>query len=75
MTMSERLLTIEELCHKLGGIKPYTVRSWVSKRKIPFTKVGRLTRFPEARINDWIDTNTVAPDDFSEPRQRAILTK
>ena len=58
----ERLMTIEEVCRKLGGVKPWTVRMWVSQRKIPFTKVGRLTRFPEARIDRWISENTVTPD-------------
>ena len=59
--MQERLLTLEELCAKLGGVRPWTIRGWVSRKKIPFTKVGRLTRFPESRINDWIRTNTVQP--------------
>ena len=36
----------------LGGVKPWTIRSWVTQRKIPYTKVGRLTRFPEAHIED-----------------------
>ena len=59
--MSERLLTIEEVCHKLGGVKQWTIRSWVSQRRIPYTKVGRLTRFPESQINGWILSNTHAP--------------
>jgi len=58
---SERLLTLNEVCHKLGGVKPWTIRGWVSQRKIPYTKVGRLTRFPESRINQWISANTVVP--------------
>jgi excisionase family DNA binding protein len=59
--MSERLLTLDEVCVKLGGVKPWTIRCWVSQRKIPYTKVGRLTRFPESQINDWIRINTHAP--------------
>ncbi|MBI5239133.1 MAG: helix-turn-helix domain-containing protein [Elusimicrobia bacterium] len=59
--MTERLLTIEEVCVKLGGVKPWTIRGWVSQRRIPFTKVGRLTRYPEAQINDWIRSNTRVP--------------
>ena len=59
--MSERLLTIEEVSRKLGGVRPWTIRSWVSQRRIPYTKVGRLTRFPEAHINAWIAANTVIP--------------
>lgn len=65
--MSERLLTIEEVSHKLGGVKQWTIRCWVSQKKIPYTKVGRLTRFPESRINQWIDSNTVAPTKHRAP--------
>jgi excisionase family DNA binding protein len=60
--MSGRLLTIEELCAKLGGVRPWTISSWVSQRRIPYTKVGRLTRFPEGPIDAWIRANTVEPD-------------
>lgn len=59
--MSERLLTLEEVCRKLGGVKQWTIRSWVSQRRIPYTKVGRLTRFPESQINGWIQSNTYVP--------------
>ena len=59
--MSGKLLTLDEVCHKLGGVKPWTIRCWVSQRKIPYTKVGRLTRFPEERIDSWITVNTVSP--------------
>lgn len=59
----ERLLTLEEVCRKLGGVRPWTVRGWVSQRRIPFTKVGRLTRFPERGIDPWIRRNTVVPSE------------
>ncbi len=62
--MSDRLLTIDEVCERLGGVKPWTIRAWVSQRKIPYTKVGRLTRFPEALINEWVRGNTVMPAAF-----------
>ena len=60
--MSERLLTMEEVCSKLGGVKPWTIRCWVSQRRIPYTKVGRLTRYPESQINEWIKSNTRIPE-------------
>lgn len=59
--MTERLLTMDQVCEKLGGVKAWTIRAWVSQRRIPFTKVGRLTRFPEGLINDWIQARTVLP--------------
>lgn len=63
---TERLLTLDEVCRKLGGVRPWTVRAWVSQRRIPFTKVGRLTRFPERGIDLWIRQNTVAPYDLPQ---------
>lgn len=61
IVVGERLLTLEEVCRKLGGVRPWTIRGWVSQKRIPYTKVGRLTRFPERRINEWIEARTVAP--------------
>jgi len=46
----------------LGGVKPWTIRGWVSQRRIPYTKVGRLTRYPESLINEWIKSNTRIPE-------------
>ena len=72
---SERLLTLEEVCRKLGGVRPWTVRAWVSQRRIPFTKVGRLTRFPEGPINEWIRAHTVAPEPAArEPKDPFVRT-
>ena len=65
--MSERLLTLEEVCQKLGGVKPWTIRCWVSQQRIPYTKVGRLTRFPENRIKEWMRRNTVLPRVEEQP--------
>lgn len=72
--MSGRLLTIDEVCHKLGGVKPWTIRSWVSQRRIPYTKVGRLTRFPEEHIDAWIRANTVAPATISGQAGVPLIT-
>lgn len=43
------------------------IRSWVSQRRIPYTKVGRLTRFPEEHLDAWIRANTVVPEVGSNP--------
>jgi excisionase family DNA binding protein len=33
----------------------------VSQRRIPFVKVGRLTKFDLAMLDAWINKNTVLP--------------
>lgn len=41
-----------------------TVYSWVSQRKIPFVKCGRLTKFDVQRIDEWIRENSVEEKEF-----------
>ena len=52
------LLTIEELAVKLK-IKPRTVRGWIEKRRIPFTKMGRRVYFSAGVVEGILQGNTV----------------
>jgi len=54
VTMEHRLIDIIELAEYLG-ISKHTLYTWVSQRKIPYHKVGRLTKFDKAEIDEWID--------------------
>ena len=36
-----------------------TLQVWVSKRRVPFVKVGRLTRFRKRDLDAWLDSRTV----------------
>lgn len=56
--MEKRLLTIKELSVYLG-VKPHTLYTWVSQRRIPFVKCGRLTKFDLRSIDDWISKNSI----------------
>jgi len=56
------LLTTEQTAQLLG-IKAWTLRSWVSQRKIPFIKLGRLVRFDEEAIRAFIQDNAVQQRD------------
>jgi excisionase family DNA binding protein len=35
-------------------VKPSTVYTWVDKGKIPHIRIGRLMRFTEDQINDFL---------------------
>lgn len=48
----ERLLDINEAAAVLK-VKPGTLYSWVSKRTIPFRKVGSLVRFHYGELMAW----------------------
>ena len=41
------------------GCTPGTLRVWVSKRKVPHIKVGRLTRFRKEDLDKWLSESSV----------------
>ena len=61
--MNKRLINISELSEYIG-LSTSTIYSWVSQRRIPFVKCGRLTKFDLERINDWIDESSVEEKKF-----------
>ncbi|MFA6635709.1 MAG: helix-turn-helix domain-containing protein [Candidatus Omnitrophota bacterium] len=54
----EKRLNIHELAEILG-VSVNTIYSWISQRKIPYIKVGRLVRFDRNKINEWLETHSV----------------
>lgn len=52
--MQKSLLTYKDVAMRLA-VSPQTVRVWVMKQKIPFIKIGRLVRFKEEEIEQWIE--------------------
>jgi excisionase family DNA binding protein len=47
-----RMLTLAELCEWLN-ITERHARKLVERDAIPYRKVGRLLRFPEAEVEEW----------------------
>ena len=41
------------------GTTPDTLRVWVSKRRVPFVRVGRLVRFRKKDLDQWLEKNFV----------------
>lgn len=56
----KRLISVPELSEMIG-VKVSTLYEWVSKKSIPYVKVGRLTKFDEAKIDKWIVERSVEP--------------
>ena len=54
----KKLIGIEELAEAIG-FAPNTIRQWVSMKKIPYYKVGRLVRFDTTEIDKWLETMKV----------------
>jgi excisionase family DNA binding protein len=54
----KQLLGIHEAAQFLG-VRSNTVYTWVSQRKIPFVKVGRLTKFHRKDLEQWLEQKKV----------------
>jgi excisionase family DNA binding protein len=61
----ENLLSVIEAAQRLG-ISRHTLNCWVSKRKVPFVKLGRRTLFNPDDLERIIKANTF------EPRRREV---
>jgi excisionase family DNA binding protein len=53
-----QLLDIDQLAQRLG-ITVRHVRRLVADKRVPYYKVGRLVRFDQAEITDWLATRRV----------------
>ncbi len=59
-TLTRRLISVQEASDYIG-LSPDTVYTMVSKRRIPFVKVGRRTMFDVGLLQDWLKLHTVMP--------------
>jgi excisionase family DNA binding protein len=53
---TEDRLHSAESAAELLGVRPSTIRSWWSTRKLPRVKIGRLSRVPESALLSLIQT-------------------
>lgn len=67
--MNQRLLNVKEVS-ELTGLSKNTIYCWVSQRRIPFVKCGRLTKFDLQKIDEWIEENSVEEQKFEPIRER-----
>jgi excisionase family DNA binding protein len=56
----QRLLSVKE-AGIYTGLSTHTLYTMVSQRRIPYIKVGRLTKFDVELLNAWLKQNTVMP--------------
>jgi excisionase family DNA binding protein len=56
----KRLLTISEAASLLG-VRPQTLYLWVSAQRIPHRKIGRLVRFTEEDLEEFVNQQKQPP--------------
>jgi len=49
-----QLITIDQLADRLGVTERY-VRRLVAEKRVPYRKLGKLIRFAEHEIAEWLD--------------------
>jgi excisionase family DNA binding protein len=61
--MVDRIIDEGTLSNEEGaqilGCSPGTLRVWVSQRRVPFVKIGRLTRFLRQDLEEFIQSRRV----------------
>ena len=61
----ERLYTVDETAEYLGTSSRF-VRDLIAGRKIKFVRVGRLVRFRESSLEQYLDDGTCEPMTISD---------
>ena len=51
--MNDRYLSVAEICTYLG-IKRDTVYKWISEKKLPAHRVGKLWKFKISEVDEWV---------------------
>jgi excisionase family DNA binding protein len=64
--VNRRLLTVSEVS-EYTGLSVHTLYTMVSQRRIPFVKVGRLTKFDLRLLDEWIAKHTMMPMPLKRP--------
>ncbi len=72
--MSGEVMDVKEVAAYLS-ISPNTVYKWVDQRRLPFTKVGNLLRFPKPIIDRWLAQRTTHPKAELYERFVAMVTR
>jgi len=53
-----KLYTVTQAADALG-LKPATIRAWLSRRKLPRVNCGRAVRIPVDAVEQFIEENTI----------------
>ena len=63
--MQERWLSVGEIAAHLG-VNPDTIYKWITRKKMPAHKVGRLWKFMASEVDEWVRAGKAAGDDRND---------
>jgi len=61
--MTPSLIDMKTVSEQLGVTKN-TLYSWCCQKKIPYVKIGRLTKFDQKDIDAWVEARKIKPFEF-----------
>lgn len=59
--MQERWLSVGEIAAHLG-VNPDTIYKWITRKKMPAHKLGRLWKFLASEVDQWVKAGCAAVD-------------
>jgi excisionase family DNA binding protein len=70
--MQERWLSVGEIAAHLG-VNPDTIYKWITRKRMPGHKLGRLWKFLASEVDAWVEGGHAAED--VPPATPATVTK
>ena len=61
--MDDRWLSVEEIADYLG-VKRDTVYKWITRKKMPAHKLGRLWTFQKVEVDEWVRSGGGAQETY-----------
>lgn len=69
--MKTQLLTYDDVSQRLK-VKKGTLYAWVSRGRIPFSRLGgRVVRFDADQLDRWVHSRTTAPNTMTTQASRS----
>ena len=65
--MQERWLSVDEIAAHLG-VNPDTIYKWITRKKMPAHKLGRLWKFLASEVDAWLKAGKAAVDCNPPPK-------
>jgi len=72
--MQERWLSVDEIAAHLG-VNPDTIYKWITRKRMPAHKLGRLWKFLASEVDQWIMGGHAAEDVVATPTDAGAKRK